>query len=394
MLKCYCRLASRLVQIRISDALAVTIIIHYTATSATMKVFIITLLATIAAVQASPLNASCTVTSYSGVAAALKSCTTLVLKDITVPASTTLELTLKNGASLTFAGTIRWAYAQWAGPLIEIKGNKVTVNGAGATLDGQGAKWWDGKGDKGVKKPKFLRIKTTGGSTIKNIKLLNCPKQCVSINSASNTVLDHFVVDVSAGDANGKGHNTDGFDVSSSTGITVQNSVVKNQDDCVAVNQGSNFIFRNLTCSGGHGLSLSVGQSSASGSANTVKNVTFSDCTVLNSDNGIHVKTHSDAGTGSVSDVTYKNINLSGIRKYGINVQEDYEKGHPTGKPKANIPVSKLTMSNVKGSMSGGMGVYILCASGGCSNWSWSGVAISHGKKGNSCNFHPSGFSC
>ncbi|CAG9766622.1 unnamed protein product [Ceutorhynchus assimilis] len=359
-----------------------------------MKLFIVTLLASIAAIQASPLNASCTVTSYSGVAAALQSCSALVIKDLTVPAKTTLELNLKSGASLTFAGTIRWEYAQWQGPLIEIKGNKVTVNGAGATLDGQGAKWWDGKGDSGKIKPKFLRIKTTGGSVLKNIKLLNCPKQCVSINSASNTVLDHFTIDVSAGDSGSKGHNTDGFDVSSSTGITVQNSVVKNQDDCVAVNQGSNYIFQNLTCSGGHGLSLSVGQTSASGSANIVKNVTFSDCTVTNSDNGIHVKTHSDAGAGSVSDVTYKNIKLSGIRKYGISVQEDYEKGNSTGTPKANIPITKLTLSNVKGTMSGGMGVYILCASGGCSNWPWSGVSITSGKKSNYCTFTPSGFSC
>ncbi|CAG9766618.1 unnamed protein product [Ceutorhynchus assimilis] len=310
-----------------------------------MKLFIITVLATVATIQASPLNASCTVTSYFGVAAALQSCTALILKDITVPAKTTLELNLKSGASLTFAGS------------------KVTVNGAGATLDGEGPKYWDGKGDKGTVKPKFLRIKTTGGSTVKNIKLLNCPRQCVSINTASDTVLDNFNIDVSAGDKGALGHNTDGFDVSSSSGITVQNSIVKNQDDCVAVNQGNNFIFRNLTCSGGDGLSLSVGQSSASGSPNTVKKVVFSDCTVMNSDNGIHVKTHSDAGTGSVSDVTYKNIKLSGIRKYGINVQEDYEKGHSSGKPKGNIPISKLSMNSITGSKTGAKVLILLLKS-------------------------------
>ncbi|CAG9759936.1 unnamed protein product [Ceutorhynchus assimilis] len=364
-----------------------------------MKLFIITLLAAAATSQASPLNASCTVTSYSAVAAALQSCNALILKGITVPAKTTLDLKLKSGASLTFAGTIRFAFAEceWAGPLIQIKGDKVTVNGAGATLDGEGPKYWDGKGDKGCVKPKFLKIKTTGGSTIKNIKLLNCPKQCVSINSASNTVLEHFNIDVSAGDKGALGRNTDGFDVSGSSDITVQNSIVKNQDDCVAVNQGNNFIFRNLTCSGGHGLSLSVGQSSVCGPPNTVKNVVFSDCTVLNSDNGIHVKTHSDAGTGSVYNITYKNIKLSGIRKYGINVQEDYEKDHSCGNPKGNIPIKKLTMSSITGSMTGakGIGVYILCASGGCSTWSWSGVYIKNDKgMKNNCNFEPTGFSC
>lgn len=108
------------------------------------------------------------------------------------------------------------------------------------------------------------------------------------------------------------GHNTDGFDLSSSSNILIKNSVVKNQDDCVAANQGSGYYFKNLVCSGGHGLSLSVGQSEKDGTPNTLKNVTFSDCTVLNSRNGIHVKTHSDAGTGSITDVTYRNITLSG----------------------------------------------------------------------------------
>lgn len=194
----------------------------------------------------------------------------------------------------------------------------------------QGADYWDGKGDSGITKPKFLTIATTGGSVFSDINLLNCPHQCISISSASDTTLENFVVDVSDGDdvsfflkltptaflthlpdkQNG-GHNTDGFDVSGSTGITVKNSVVKNQDDCVAVNQGSDLVFKNLTCSGGHGLSLSVGQSTSNGSANKVSNVTFSDCTVTKSANGIHVKTHSDAGTGAISDVTYKNIKLS-----------------------------------------------------------------------------------
>jgi len=107
------------------------------------------------------------------------------------------------------------------------------------------------------------------------------------------------------------GHNTDGFDLSGSTGITVKNSVIKNQDDCVAVNQGSDLYFKNLTCSGGHGLSLSVGQSSEDGSPNEVSNVTFIDSSVSSSANGIHVKTHSDAGTGYIKDVTYENIELS-----------------------------------------------------------------------------------
>nr|AHC08666.1 endo-polygalacturonase [Sphenophorus levis] len=342
------------------------------------------------------VGASCTVSSYNDVAGAVSSCTSITLKGFTVPAGKALIMKLKSGTTVKVAGTIKFAVSEWKGPLVEISGSKITFSGAGGYFDGQGASYWDGQGDKGKTKPKFFRIKTTGGSHFNNIKLLNCPHQCVSINPASDTTLTDWTVDVSAGDSKG-GKNTDGFDLSNSSGITIKHAVVKNQDDCVAVNQGSHYVFQNLTCSGGHGLSLSVGQSSQNGNPNTVKNVTFSDCTVTNSRNGIHVKTHNDAGTGAISDVTYKNIKLSGITNYGINIQEDYENGGSSGNPKANIPISKLNLQSVTGSMSGGsssMPVYILCGSNGCNNWNWSGVSIGNGKKKNSCNYKPSGFSC
>lgn len=348
-------------------------------------------------VRSSPLSDECTVTSYDAVATAVKKCTNLVIDGISVPGGKTLDLNLKEGTTLTLKGTITFEYHEWAGPLVTIIGKKVNVDGSGAVLNGQGERYWDGKGASGVKKPKFLKLKTSDGSTLNHIKLLNCPVHCISINSARNTILNDFTIDVSAGDVGALGANTDGFDISSSSDITVQNSVVKNQDDCVAVNQGSNYLFHNLTCSGGHGLSLSVGQSSADGNPNTVKNVTFSDCTVMNSRNGIHVKTHMDAGTGAISDVTYERIKLTGITYYGINVQEDYKDGQSTGYPVGNIPITNLVLKSVTGSMSGGsssMPVYILCGDGGCNSWPWSDISITNGKQANECNFEPSGYNC
>uniref|UniRef100_A0AAR5PUR4 endo-polygalacturonase n=1 Tax=Dendroctonus ponderosae TaxID=77166 RepID=A0AAR5PUR4_DENPD len=338
---------------------------------------------------AANLTASCTVTSYSAIATAVSSCTTLTISGITVPAETTLTLSLKSGTKLTMEGTWTWKYAEWKGPLLKITRSDVTVTGSGLTLNGQGADYWDGKGDSGIKKPKFMTIATTGGSTFSDINLLNCPHQCISISSASDITLENFVIDVSDGDDNG-GHDTDGFDVSGSTGITVKNSVVKNQDDCVAVNQGSDLVFSNLTCSGGHDLSLSVGQSTSNGSANKVSNVTFSDCTVTKSANGIHVKTQLNIPNGLLLKNTF-----SGITKYGINVQEDYAYGSSTGSPKGNIPITNLVLNEVTGSMSGGsssMAVYILCGTDGCSDWKWSGVSVTNAKKDSSCNFTPTGY--
>ncbi|XP_057658843.1 polygalacturonase-like [Diorhabda carinulata] len=342
------------------------------------------------------VGASCTITDYSQVDSVVKSCTTIVVSNLHVSAGKTLKLHLKSGTKLTFQGKVTFDHHAWDGPLVELQGTNIYVTGAsGHVLDGEGAKYWDGKGDKGGKKPKFFRIKNSSGK-VENIHLLNCPHQCASILSSKSLTLSNWNIDVSAGDANALGHNTDGFDVSECDGLLIQNCVVKNQDDCIAVNSGKNLHFDKMYCSGGHGLSLSIGVSKTDSSKNYAQNVTFSNSNVVNSRNAIHVKTHTDAASGYIKDLTYRNIQMSGITHYGINVQEDYKGGSSTGKASNNIPITNMMVNTVKGTMtsSNAMPVYILCGSSGCSNFQWSGVSISGGHKSSQCNYHPSGFSC
>ena len=74
----------------------------------------------------------------------MKKCSSIVIKDLTVPAGQTLDLTgLSSGTTVTFEGTTTFQYKEWSGPLISISGSKISVVGAsGHTIDGQGAKWW------------------------------------------------------------------------------------------------------------------------------------------------------------------------------------------------------------------------------------------------------------
>lgn len=209
---------------------------------------------------------------------------------------------------------------------------------SGAVLDGQGTEYWDGLGSWADQpKPKFVRIAATENALFTNIKLKNCPMHCVSITKSDNVTLDGWTIDNIEGDAvNPKiqiptnpqffnyfflfkymepfgqwGHNTDGFDISYSYNVTIRNSIVYNQDDCVAVNSGAHMFFSNLFCHGSHGLSISVGFSE-NYDENTVDDINFMDSTVVDGENAIHIKTHADAGLGAVTNVTYKNITFSG----------------------------------------------------------------------------------
>ncbi|RMY78677.1 hypothetical protein D0864_09232 [Hortaea werneckii] len=342
-------------------------------------------------------NSGCTFTEADAAASGKADCKNIVLKDIAVPAGTTLDMTdLNDGTTVTFEGTTTFGYEEWKGPLISFSGTNITIQGAdGHLINMGGDQWWDGKGSNGGLLRPFV-------DRITGLKIKNTPIQCFSINGAENLHVVDITIDNSEvsvhgnfstdsadkvkGDVENGGHNTDAFDVGSSTGVYISGANVKNQDDCLAINSGTDISFTGATCSGGHGISIgSVGGRDD----NTVKNVFISDSTITDSDNGVRIKTVYDA-TGSVKNVTYSSITLSGINKYGIVIEQDYENGSPTGTPTDGVPITDLTLSDITGSVGDDAApYYILCAA--CSDWTVSGVELMGGTASDGCQGEPSG---
>ena len=119
----------------------------------------------------------------------------------------------------------------------------------------------------------------------------------------------------------------------------------------------------------------------------------ISDSSVSDSVNGVRIKTVYGA-TGSVSNVTYEDITLSGITRYGVVIEQDYENGSPTGTPTDGVPITDLTLSGVKGTVEDdAIEVYILCARGACSDWGWD-VSVTGGEESSECENVPDGASC
>ncbi|KAI9833590.1 MAG: hypothetical protein M1819_003543 [Sarea resinae] len=338
-------------------------------------------------------RSSCTFTDAASATASKTACSDIVLSGIAVPAGTTLDMTdLNSGTTVTFEGTTTFGYKEWDGPLISFSGTDITINGAsGNLLNGEGSKWWDGEGSNGGKtKPKFFYAHDLKSSSISNLNIENTPVQCFSINGATDLTLSGISIDNSAGDDAGA-HNTDAFDVGSSDGVYITGATVKNQDDCLAINSGNNITFTGGSCSGSHGLSIgSIGGRSD----NTASDITISSSSITNAANGLRIKTISGA-TGTVSNVKFEDITMSDISTYGIVIEQDYENGGPTGTPTNGVKIEGLTVSGVTGSVdSDATEVYILCGDGSCTDWTWSGVDITGGKKSSSCENIPSGASC
>lgn len=341
---------------------------------------------------------SCTFTGSNGAASASKSqasCSTIVLSDVAVPSGEALDLRkLNDGTKVIFQGETTWGYKEWKGPLLRIGGNKITVEGAeGAVLNPDGARWWDGKGGNGGKtKPKFFAAHSLTDSEINNIYIKNTPVQAVSINTVDGLTINDMTIDSADGDAGG-GHNTDGFDIGESSGVIINNAKVYNQDDCVAVNSGEDIHFTNGLCSGGHGISIgSVGGRDV----NTVKNVSFKSSTIDGATQGIRVKTMKGE-SGLVDQVTYSDITLKNIEKYGILIEQNYDGGDLHGDPTSDLPITNLVISDIHGKnavSSSGKNIAIVCGTTGCSDWTWKNVEVTGGKTYSDCQNVPSVASC
>ncbi|KAF4626252.1 hypothetical protein G7Y89_g11909 [Cudoniella acicularis] len=342
----------------------------------------------------------CTCTAYSQIAPAVAACTQITLQDISVPDNNSINLaSLKTGSVVTFAGTTTFGFTNSStfNP-ITIGGAGITILGApGSILDGNGQAYWDGQGSNGgVPKPDHFIVlnKVTANSVIKDLYIQNYPVHCFSISSCSDFVITNIQINNTAGNAPNAisdglaaAHNTDGFDISTTSNLLLTSSTINNQDDCVAITSGNNITVTNCIAQW-HGLSIgSVGGKSN----NNVTNILFTDSTIANSQNGARIKSNYNT-TGFISNVTYSNIALSQISIYGIDIQQDYLNGGPTGIPSNGVIITDLNFINLTGSATASaQDYYILCGSGSCSDFTFTDVSIVGGTVANSCNYPPSG---
>ncbi|KAF8310829.1 endo-polygalacturonase PG1 [Clavulina sp. PMI_390] len=278
-----------------------------------------------------------TINSAASVAAAVE-CTTIVIEAFTMTAGTTLTISAPTGATITMQGSITFPYYQWAGPLMVVKGTSITFDGGGYQLIGNGLSYWDGLGGSGGKtKPAPMLVLDNSG-TFKNVNLLNAPMRGVAINGAS-LVVSNVNVDNSAGDAAGLGANTDGFDVASSGPLTIENSSVHTQDDCLAINGGNAITFTGNTCAGpNHGISIG-----SVNSGTTVSNIVISNNKMTAGGNGFRIKTVATATNAYVTGVTYSGNTLSGITGYGVLIDESYPS--VLGTPGTGVIISGISFT-------------------------------------------------
>ncbi|KAJ6527689.1 glycoside hydrolase family 28 protein [Mycena capillaripes] len=333
-----------------------------------------------------PMAKRCTgmISSLADVAAA-QVCTNIIINSFTVPGGQTFTINAATSATITMAGDVTFGFAEWAGPLMLVSGTNVTFNGNGHTLFGQGDLYWDGLGGNGgVTKPApFIRV--NNGGSFSNVRIFNAPERSIAVKGSPVTItgitIDNSLGDLPNSRSNGlpAGHNTDGFGISNANNVIIQNSSVHNQDDCLAVNGGTNVTFQNNVCIGGHGISIGSIASNV-----VVNNVHITGNTVMNNTNGLRIKTDATSTASTVSNVVYTNNKLSGISQFGVLIDQSYP--DTLGTPGTGVVINGVAFigSNTVSVTSGANRVSVNCGStSSCvGTWNFVGLTVTGGSAG------------
>ncbi|KAH7489245.1 hypothetical protein KRP22_011365 [Phytophthora ramorum] len=352
-----------------------------------------TLALVVAAVNGSPMMRQeteagdpCSLTGTYQAGTDISSCSTVSIGPLTVPAGVTLDLTkAKNGATIVFTGTTTFGNAKWAGPLVALTGNSLTVKGSG-TLDGQGDWYW--KQGESITRPVFFKVQSVIGSNLSGFTIKNSPFRTFSIVTSVQTTLSGLTLDSRAG--NGLAQNTDGFDLTKNDHVTITGNTIYNQDDCLAMQSSTNTIFSNNLCSGSHGISVGSLGGTTVDQTTTVSGLTVQGNTIQNSDNGLRIKTLIGM-KGLVTNVKYINNQLQNVEN-AIAIHSDYSRsaGAYTGAATSQVTISDITVDGLTGTADQ---IYdIVVNPDVVSGWTFKGITVT-GAKG-TCKGQPSGITC
>lgn len=214
-----------------------------------------------------------------------------------------------------------------------------TSTGKG-TIDGNGQKWWGAVDFLRFQedRPRIIHILQSENMVVEHLFLKDSPYWTFWAENCEGMIVRY--VDVSARWTDADTHtlldlqafNTDGIDVTGNN-VHIHDCYIWNQDDCVAVKDGSsNMLIERVTCSG---LGLVIGSIGDS----QVSNITFRDCYMPNTFKGIYMKVrwsdaapkdmNTDPTAAYIRDVTYENIVMDNPEQFAIWIGPAQQTGQP-----------------------------------------------------------------
>jgi len=259
-----------------------------------------------------------------------------------------------------------------------LSGNNIHLYGGG-TLDANGQVWWDtyantknsgtaGGSSRTFARPVPLTVGNATNVVIEDLIQIGSPFWNNFVYQSNNVTYRRINIS-SHSYSSSPTANSDGWDIYRSNLVTITNSTVDNDDDCVSFKPNStNILVSHMNCNGSHGISVgSLGQ--YAGTPDIVANVSVHDIVMKNAGNGARIKVFggnpdpsstAGGGSGYVKNITFANFHVENVDD-PIFIDQCYS---TDAKVCAQYP-SKVTISdvhyiNVTGTSSGAEGTVVV----------------------------------
>ncbi|KAI8972908.1 pectin lyase-like protein [Trametes punicea] len=255
-----------------------------------------------------------------------------------------------------------------------LSGNNIHLYGGG-TIDGNGQVWWDtlnnthnagtaGGSSTTFARPVPLTVGNSSNVLVENIHEIASPFWNNFVYQSTNVTYKNINIRAVSYSSSPTA-NSDGWDIYRSSYVTVRDSVVVNDDDCVSFKPNStNILVANMWCNGSHGISVgSLGQ--YAGETDIVENVYVSNITMLNAQNGARIKVFGGnpspnstvgGGTGHVRNITFKDFYVQNVDN-PILIDQCYNTpANVCAQYPSNLTISDVHYINVHGTSSGAEG--------------------------------------
>ncbi|TKY68794.1 polygalacturonase protein [Spatholobus suberectus] len=254
--------------------------------------------------------------------------------------------------------------------------NGLTIDGTGGLIDGNGSTWWKCNS---CSRPAVFSFESCNDLTVSHLSITNSPRAHITIDGCKDVIFSHIDIRAPADSPN-----TDGFDISSSNNISIEDSTIESGDDCIAINGGSSYIkATGIACGPGHGISIgSLGRNNAH---DTVEEVYVRNCSFKNTTNGARIKT-CPGGSGYARKITFEQIKLINAHN-PIIINQYYGSNYSTN---GAVEVSNVTYRGFQGTSADDKAINLDCCSSGCFNIVLDQINIVYSKPGKkvyaSCN--------
>ncbi|WJX49928.1 hypothetical protein P8452_36303 [Trifolium repens] len=225
--------------------------------------------------------------------------------------------------------------------------NGLTIDGTSTGgIDGHGSTWWQCRS---CSRPIALSFHSCNDLSVNNLRISNSPGGHISINGCNGAIFSNVIVTSPSNSPN-----TDGFDISASKNILIEDSTIHAGDDCIAINGGSSYInATRVSCGPGHG---SIGSLGKGHSHETVEEVHVKNCSFTDTTNGARIKTF-PGGSGYARKITFEQIHLTNVQN-AIIIDQHYG---TIFEEISAVQVSDVTYRGFNGTAAGDLAIKLDC---------------------------------